>query len=214
MIFHIFYGGIELISYNNYEEKWIEKWIKSNEVVHQKAAVNVYKVNKAQNNLAALYYKNKITEKIVKNKTHSKNSVKTVYQYQKAAENGHKIGMYNLAIYYQYAKGTKKNLKRALYWYQMAAENEHVVAQNNLATLYYIGEGTKKNLEKAFYWYQKAAENGNKIAQYNLAILYYKDNKDLKKASYWYKKAAENGHIKAQYNLALLYKNSKTKKYS
>ena len=43
--------------------------------------------------------------------------------YQKAAEDDYENAMYNLALCYQYGKGTKKNLEKAIYWYQKAAEN-------------------------------------------------------------------------------------------
>ncbi len=80
--------------------------------------------------------------------------------------------MYNLALCYQYGKGTETNLEKAFYWYQKAAENGYEAAQNHLVTLYERGEVIERNLGKALDWYQKAAENGNKVAMYNLAIYY------------------------------------------
>ncbi len=51
------------------------------------------------------------------------NLEKAFYWYQKAAENGNKAAMNNLAIHYENGKGTEKNLEKAFYWYQKAAEN-------------------------------------------------------------------------------------------
>src|SRR5438876_1115057 len=117
---------------------------------------------------------------------------KAFYWYQKAAENGNKIAMYNLAICYKNGEGTEKNLEKAFYWYQKAAEIGNKNAMYNLAICYENGKGTEKNLKIAFYWYQKAAENGNNNAMYNLAICYKngkRTEKNLKKAFYWYQKA-------------------------
>ncbi|RIA86964.1 hypothetical protein C1645_878345, partial [Glomus cerebriforme] len=139
-----------------------------------------------------------------------KNSEKAFYWCQKAAENGHYIAQFNLAICYESGKGTEINLEKAFYWYQKAAENGHKDAMNNLAECYYSGEGAEKNSEKALYWYQKAAENGYNVAQFNLAMCYMngeRTEKKLEKAFYWYQKAAENGHNVAQFNLAICYKN-------
>ncbi|EXX55673.1 Kin1p [Rhizophagus irregularis DAOM 197198w] len=106
---------------------------------------------------------------------------KAFYWYQKAAENGEKEAMFNLAssyynnydvekmeqntekafYWYQKAAENEKNLEQAFYWYQQAAENGYTEAMINLAICYENGKGTEKNLEKAFYWYQKVAENNN-----------------------------------------------------
>jgi TPR repeat protein len=63
------------------------------------------------NNLALLYYFGKGIEK---------NLEKALYWFQKAAENGEKDAMINLALLYC-SEGTEKNLEKAFYWFQKAA---------------------------------------------------------------------------------------------
>jgi len=44
---------------------------------------------------------------------------KTIYWYQKAAENGNEVVMYNLPTFHQYGEGgIEKNLEKAIYWYK------------------------------------------------------------------------------------------------
>src|SRR5205823_5043060 len=94
-------------------------------------------------------------------KSENDNKFMQYEEYRKAAENGNKSAMNNLALCYKNGKGTEKDLEKTFYWFQKAAKGDHINAQYNLALSYYNGEGTEKNLEKAFYWCQKAAENGN-----------------------------------------------------
>ncbi len=54
-----------------------------------------------------------------------KNLEKVFYWYQKAAENGNKDAINNLAIHYKNGEETEKNLEKAFYWYQKAAENSN-----------------------------------------------------------------------------------------
>src|SRR5437763_874907 len=77
---------------------------------------------------------------------------KSFYWFQRAAENGDKVAMNNLARCYENGVGTEKDVEKAFYWHQKAAENGDKVAMNNLARCYKNGVGTEKNLEKAFYW--------------------------------------------------------------
>src|ERR1043166_7610373 len=92
-------------------------------------------------------------------KVHDKN--RYFEEAKKAAENGDKYAMSNLAGCYLNAEGTEENVEKALYWFQKAVENGDENAMCSLFTIYrYYNGTTEKNLEKAFYWCQKAAESG------------------------------------------------------
>ncbi|UZO06950.1 uncharacterized protein OCT59_027255 [Rhizophagus irregularis] len=65
---------------------------------------------------------------------------KAFYWYQKAAENGEKEAMFNLASSYYNNYDVEKmeqNTEKAFYWYQKAAENGYERAMFNLANIYY-----------------------------------------------------------------------------
>ncbi|GBC52943.2 kinase-like domain-containing protein [Rhizophagus irregularis DAOM 181602=DAOM 197198] len=119
------------------------------------------------------------------NNYNSQNYKKALYYFQKAAENGNKFALCNLAA----EKGDKS-------------------AQNNLGVLYENGEVTERDLEKAIKWYNKAAENGREIPQYNLGRCYQSGIgviKDEVKAFEYYKRSAEKEYLDAQFQLGYCY---------
>ena len=123
------------------------------------------------------------------------------------AESGDAVAQNDLAICYEYGKGTKINLSEAIKWYKKAAEQGNVDAQFNLALCIEFGRGTEINLCEAIKWYKKAAEQGDVDAQYNLAICYEEGRgteANLQKAIKWYQKAAEQDYY-AMNNLAVCY---------
>ena len=83
--------------------------------------------------------------------------------YRKAAEQGHPIAQYRLAVGYRYGgRGVEPNLSEAIKWFRKAAENGNIDAQWSLGVTYYY---TKKDYIKAIKWYRKAMEQRNKKAQ-------------------------------------------------
>ncbi len=106
--------------------------------------------------LDLLCYKGKRIEKILE---------KTLYWYNKAANNKNGLAQYNLGQIYRFKLNDKV---KAFEYYKKSAEKEYNVAQLQLGLLYESGEGTEKDLEKAIYWYNKEAENGNKINLVNV----------------------------------------------
>ncbi|GBB87800.1 hypothetical protein RclHR1_01430009 [Rhizophagus clarus] len=47
---------------------------------------------------------------------------KAIELYHKAANSGHSYAQYNLALMYEYGKGTEKNINQAIYWYEKSAK--------------------------------------------------------------------------------------------
>ena len=52
--------------------------------------------------------------------------------YKVAAEKGHKIAQYNLAVMYYKGEGTEKNCDEAIKWYKKSAEQGYENAQKAL----------------------------------------------------------------------------------
>ena len=128
--------------------------------------------------------------------------------FQKAAEQGHSIAQFNLAVMYYEGEGVEKDLKQAAIWCSKAAEQGYSVAQFSLGVMYNKGKGVEKDREQAASWYLKAAKHGDADAQFNLAHMYQRGKgvkKDLEQAASWYLKAAQQGVSDAQYSLAGMY---------
>src|ERR1043166_8561367 len=76
-----------------------------------------------QYNLACLYLNGEKSKKNLEN---------TFYWFQKAAENGNELAIYNLALLYE---KTEQSLEKSLYWYQKIAENGNERIQYKLACI-------------------------------------------------------------------------------
>jgi uncharacterized protein len=138
----------------------------------------------------------------------SKDVVKAVEWFQKAASQGHPKAQFSLGKMYYLGESVPKDAVKAVEWYQKAAEQGYANAQFNLGKMYQTGEGVQTDLAKAVEWYEKAAAQGNADAQGHLGGFYYAGygvQKDAAKAFEWTKKAAEQGGDGVQYNLGVMY---------
>lgn len=82
-----------------------------------------------------------------------------------AARAGHRIAMYDLAIYYIEGKGgVTADLSIAAQWFRKAAEFGMTDAQYNLAVLYERGTGVKADPVEAYNWYSIAGAQGDQDA--------------------------------------------------
>ncbi len=137
------------------------------------------------------------------------NMKKAAELYAKAAEFGHDMAQFALALCYETGKGVETDLAKAVEWYIKSAKQGNERAQYNLAICYEEGSGVESNMKKAVQWYKESAEQGFSPAQYNIAICYLEGNgtrKNLPKAIEWLKRAAEQGEALAQYRLAVCYR--------
>ena len=91
---------------------------------------------------------------------------------ERAARNGNRIAMHDLALYYAEGRGgVKADLPTAAKWFEKAAERGVVDSQFNLGVLFESGQGLPKNLTDAFVWYSIAATQGDQFAKQRVAVL-------------------------------------------
>lgn len=76
---------------------------------------------------------------------------------RKAAEQGHALAQYNLALSYANGEGVAKDEKQAVQWFSKAAEQGYAVAYVELGSCYYNGSGVDKDEKKAVQCYRNAA---------------------------------------------------------
>lgn len=127
--------------------------------------------------------------------------------YEKAAAQGHRDAIHNLAVMYFRGKGVAQDDRKAFYWFARNAEAGDGEAQFNLGVMYGAGRGTGKDVERARQWYEKAAAQGSVDAMENLGRLHYFERHDMEGARQWWQKAADAGRPGAQFNLGVLYAN-------
>jgi localization factor PodJL len=80
---------------------------------------------------------------------------------QRAAENGERGAMHNLALLYYQGIGGPKNPTTAAEWFRRAAQLGLVDSQFNLAELYEAGFGVGENPAEAYKWYLIASRSGD-----------------------------------------------------
>ncbi|MFN3513103.1 MAG: peptidoglycan-binding protein [Phenylobacterium sp.] len=88
---------------------------------------------------------------------------------ERAAQNGNRHAMHNLAIAYVDGKGGPKNSTMAAQWFRRAADLGLVDSQYNLAALYEQGLGVSQNAAEAYKWYLIAAKSGDEEARASAA---------------------------------------------
>ncbi len=80
---------------------------------------------------------------------------------ERAAENGERRAMHNLALYEYEGTGGPKDTALAVQWFKKAAGLGLVDSQYNLARLYEGGLGVAANAAEAYKWYLIAARSGD-----------------------------------------------------
>ena len=91
---------------------------------------------------------------------------------ERAARNGNRIAMHDLALYYAEGRGgVTTELPTAAKWFEKAAERGVVDSQFNLGVLFESGQGLPKSLTDAFVWYSIAASQGDQFAKQRIQVL-------------------------------------------
>ena len=91
---------------------------------------------------------------------------------ERAATNGNRIAMHDLALYYAEGRGgVEADLKTASQWFEKAAQRGVVDSQFNLGVLFESGQGLPKNVTDAFVWYSIAAAQGDQFAKKRVEVL-------------------------------------------
>ena len=151
----------------------------------------------------------------------SKDAVKAVAWYQRAAAQGNADAQYALALCYadfglwnaglsipDCANAVSKDDAKAGEWLQRAAAQGLAKAQYSLGQRYRLGEGVPKDAVEAFEWMKKAAIQGMPNAQCWLGVEYQAGDgvpMDFAKAAEWYQKAAVQDYMPAQFMLSGMY---------
>ncbi len=91
---------------------------------------------------------------------------------ERAARNGNRIAMHDLALYYAEGRGgITAELPVAANWFKKAAERGVVDSQFNLGVLFESGQGLPKSMADAFVWYSIAASQGDQFAKKRIEVL-------------------------------------------
>ncbi len=85
---------------------------------------------------------------------------------ERAARNGNRIAMHDLALYYAEGRGgVETDITTAASWFEKAADRGVVDSQFNLGVLFESGQGVPQNLVDAYVWYSIAASQGDQFAR-------------------------------------------------
>ena len=128
--------------------------------------------------------------------------------YEKAANQGDTYGMYDLALMYEYGKGTSVDYQKAKNLFTAASDKGFPEAMNQLASMYFYGLGQERNDQLGLTWYKKAASLGNSNALYTLGLLSetgVATKLDFEDALTYYQEASNQGNEKAMLALARMY---------
>jgi enhanced entry protein EnhC len=133
--------------------------------------------------------------------------------YEKALKNDQGLANFNLALMYDYGKGsTKENKQQAFGYYLQAANSGVSETYYPLALKYYNGVGTERNVESAYNWFNKAYQQGDNRALAKLAFMNEMGvgtKKDAAKAIIFYQALATLGQVEAMISAARLYQQGK-----
>lgn len=94
--------------------------------------------------------------------------------FKRAAQQGHPLGMYNLALHYRDGTiGIKRDLAQSYEWFAKAAETGFVPAMVEVGEALRLGLGLRtRNARRAVEWYQRAADAGSSRAKLLLGLVY------------------------------------------
>jgi TPR repeat protein len=79
----------------------------------------------------------------------------------RAADNGHSMAAYFIAMSYEAGEGVAANSEKAFEWYRRAAQDGNGGAMNGLARMYASGAGVRMDLARAFAWNQASGTRGH-----------------------------------------------------
>ena len=119
------------------------------------------------------------------------------------------VAYYNLALCFDFGRGTPKDLVEAVRLYKIAAEMGDADAQFNLGMCLQRGDGTPCNPVEAFTWLKRAADAGNAVAQRNVGRALETSHgvkEDKVSAVVYYRRSADQGDATAMYNLGICFR--------
>jgi TPR repeat protein len=92
--------------------------------------------------------------------------------YARAAESGHPVAQYNVAMMYANGEAVNVDYQQAVYWFRKSADQRFAPAQYRLGELHYFGMGgLVRDPQQAARLFEAAAQQGDPDACLNLAIM-------------------------------------------
>lgn len=140
--------------------------------------------------------------------------------WKRAAQQGHPLAMYNLALHYRDGIGLPRDVGQAAELFAKAAESGLISAMVEHGLALKTGRGqpfSRANPRRAVEWLLRAADAGSLRAKYELGRIYYKGatcgcdetvqnttnvGRDTELALLWFSRAAEEGDTYAQVRVA------------
>lgn len=76
-----------------------------------------------------------------------------------SAENGNRVGQYNMGYLHEQGAGVSQSQREAIIWYTRSARQQYVLAQRRLGEIYETSD-----MKQAQYWYDQARTNGDEVS--------------------------------------------------
>ncbi|MGO9327126.1 MAG: caspase family protein [Steroidobacteraceae bacterium] len=134
-----------------------------------------------------------------------KNYQRAIELFERGAQQGHALAMYNLALHYKEGKGVPRDLGQAAEWFKRAGERGLVSAMVEWGLALQWGRGINGTHPLlAREQLQRAADAGSIRAERELAWIYYRSKRDPDLALLWFTRAAEAGDTPSQVHVAQL----------
>lgn len=127
----------------------------------------------------------------------TKDPVKAVYWFRKAAEQGSLSAQDNMGLFYLNGIGVRQDNDEALSWFILAANQGYADSQNNMGCCYMGGVGVNVNPGMAIIWWERAAKQRHPAALFNLGLAYLDGNgveKSIGKALQYIVESSKEGH--------------------
>jgi len=121
--------------------------------------------------------------------------------YELAAEKGHPLAQYRIALAYRQGYGVDLDQEKAYFWFLKAARQGHQASRNFVGLMFKDGLGVEQNEKEAAKHIRIAAERGNKYAMANLGNFYRSGlgvEIDNAKAYFWYSLSVRHYYSKAE----------------
>jgi len=135
----------------------------------------------------------------------AQNTAAALQSYRKAAEKGHTVAQFYIAVCYDFGYAVLQDKAAARHWYEKAAGNPFLSEFEHSDDPRYLNHEAISYTEN----WPKAGTEGHADAQFNLALCFLYDDgmvaKNKDRAVKFYTMASDQGHWLATYNLACWY---------
>ena len=175
----------------NLPDKWFQIADEAEKNKDYAKAIEYYSKAVEKNHIKAMNY---LASMYLEGNGVKKDEVKAFELFQKAADLGNAVAMYNIGYFYS----SMNNFEQAVYWFKKATEHGDSKAINRLGMIYQSVFG---DYQTALKYYRQGTDQGNADSMYWLGYLYHEGlgvNKDDKIALEWLEKAKAKGHPHAE----------------